>query len=129
MLIEAPEPRRTNAAAAFRAYGVAQSARPQREQEAQVFAILAARLRTAMRDGTPTASIRASADARRVFSTVEGIVLDPVSTLPRDLRINIATVARRALREVDGEQPDLEFLASIADDFAAGLGARQRAAE
>jgi hypothetical protein len=129
MLIEAQSPRRSNAAAAFRAYGVAQSARPQREQEAEVFAILAARLRTAIRDGGPLSSIRAAADARRVFATVEAIVLDPVSTLPRDLRLSIASVSRRALREAEGEQPDLEFLASIADDFAAGLGARQRAAE
>lgn len=129
MLIEAQAPGRVNAATAFRAYGVVQAARPQREQEAQVFATLAARLRSALRDATPIATIRAAADARRVFSTVEGIVLDPVSTLPRELRLNIATVARRALREAEGEQPDLDFLASIADDFAAGLGARRRAAE
>ena len=129
MLIEAPAPPRVNAATAFRAYGAAQAARPQREQEAQVFATLSARLRSAMREGTQIATIRAAADARRVFGTVEGIVLDPVSTLPRELRLNIATVARRALREAEGEQPDLDFLATIADDFAAGLGARQRAAE
>lgn len=127
MLSEAPAAPRTNAATAFRAYGVAQSARPQREQEAEVFAILSARLRSAMGEGSRQAHIRAAADARRVFLVVESIVLDPVSTLPRDLRLNIGSVARRAVKEADSEQPDLDFLASIAEDFAAGLGARMRA--
>ncbi|NGM21753.1 hypothetical protein G3576_17145 [Roseomonas stagni] len=128
MLSEAQDVPRAHAALAFRAYGAAQSGRSQREQEADVFAILAARLRNAIRDASPLSAVRAAADAHRVFATVEGIVLDPVSTLPRDLRLNIAAVARRAVKEANAEAPDLDFLASIAEDFAAGLGARQRAA-
>ncbi|SFK16008.1 flagellar biosynthesis regulator FlaF [Falsiroseomonas stagni] len=126
MLSEAQDVPRTHAALAFRAYGVAKSGRSQREQEAEVFAILAARLRAAIRDPAPMATIRAAADAHRVFVTVESIVLDPVSTLPRDLRLNIASVARRAVKEANSDKPDLDFLAAIAEDFAAGLGARLR---
>lgn len=126
MLSEAQDVPRTHAALAFRAYGVAKSGRSQREQEAEVFAILAARLRAAIRDAAPMTAIRAAADAHRVFVTVESIVLDPVSTLPRDLRLNIASVARRAVKEANSDKPDLDFLAAIAEDFAAGLGARQR---
>ena len=85
-----------------------------------------ARLRAAIRDAAPMTAIRAAADAHRVFVTVESIVLDPVSTLPRDLRLNIASVARRAVKEANSDKPDLDFLAAIAEDFAAGLGARQR---
>jgi flagellar biosynthesis regulator FlaF len=110
-------------ALAVRAYGAAQAARPQRAQEAEVFSILAGRLRAAQRSREPLDAVRAAADARRLFSVLDALVVHPSSPLPQELRIAIATVARRALREVEEPTPDLDFLASIAEDFAAGLSA------
>jgi flagellar biosynthesis regulator FlaF len=114
-------------AAAMRAYAQTQSVRPQREQEAEVFAILAGRLRGALADGGDMARIRAVADARRVFSVVRTLVVHPSSELPTQLRGAIASVVTAALREADGAAPDLDFLAGIAEDFAAGLAARPQA--
>jgi flagellar biosynthesis regulator FlaF len=111
-------------AAALRAYGATLSARSQREQEAEVFAILSGRLRAALVSTSPFAPVRALADARRVFTAVETLVIHPSNPLPVELRRSIATVARRALREVEADHPDLSFLAAISDDFAAGLAAK-----
>ncbi|NKC34006.1 flagellar biosynthesis regulator FlaF [Falsiroseomonas selenitidurans] len=124
MLSEAPALPIPAAAAAHRAYGAVRAARSQREQEADVFRILAGRLRAALRDADGMAAVRAAADARRVFTAVETLVLHPSSPLPRELRLAIGSVARRALREVDEPEPDLSFLAALADDFAAGLQQR-----
>ncbi|NKE43303.1 hypothetical protein HB662_00835 [Roseomonas frigidaquae] len=124
MLSEAQIPQHAPPAAAFRAYGATRSARSQREQEADIFRILAGRLRAALRDGGEIAAVRAAADARRVFTAVETLVLHPSSPLPRELRLGIGSVARAALRAVEEPQPDLNFLAAIADDFAAGLQQR-----
>jgi len=124
---EAPIQPRPVPAAAFRAYGAIQAARSQREQEADVFVILAGRLRAALRLGG-MARVRAAADARRVFSAVEMQTLHPTCPLPRELRLLMCNVTGRALREVEQAEPDLEFLAAIADDFAVGLGHRPREA-
>lgn len=115
-------------ALAVRAYGATRAARSQRAQEAEVFSILAGRLRAAQRSAEPLDAVRATADARRLFSVLDALVVHPSSPLPQDLRIAIATVARRALREVDEAEPDLDFLATIAEDFAAGLADRGTAA-
>lgn len=116
------------AAAALRAYGTTQSARSQREQEAEVFATLAGRLRAALRSGSEMDAIRANADARRVFTVVRALVVHPSSSLPADLRASIASVSAAVLREVDQPKPDLDFIAAIAEDFSAGLAARPAAA-
>lgn len=110
--------------AALRAYGTTLAARSQREKEAEVFTILAGRLRAALAEPDGLAAVRAAADARRVFTAVEALVIHPSNPLPQDLRLSIATVARRALREVNAGAPDLGFLATVAEDFAAGLAAR-----
>jgi flagellar biosynthesis regulator FlaF len=115
-------------AAAMRAYGAALSARSQREQEAEIFTILAGRLRAALRAPEGLAPVRAVADARRVFTAVEALVIHASNPLPQELRAAIATVAGRALQEVGADEPDLDFLASIAEDLAAGLAASPRSA-
>lgn len=108
-------------ARAVRAYGVARAARSLRAQEAEVFTTLAGRLRDALRSGEDMARVRAAADARRLFSTLETLVAHPSSPLPVELRKAIAGVCRSALREVEEARPDLDFLAAVAEDFAAGL--------
>ena len=109
---------------ALRAYSVTQSARPQRELEAEVFLTLSGRLRAAIRSPDGLAPVRAAADARRVFTAVETLVLHPSCPFPRELRAAITSIARRILQEFDEESPDLDFIAGISDDFAAGLMAR-----
>jgi flagellar biosynthesis regulator FlaF len=113
---------------AVRAYGVVQAARSQRAQEAEVYAILAGRLRAAMRSGDDIPKVRACADARRLFTALDALVVHPSCTLPQELRVAIGSVARRALKEVDEPQPDLDFLAAIAEDFAEGLSDRPQGA-
>jgi flagellar biosynthesis regulator FlaF len=110
--------------AALRAYGATQSARPQRELEAEVFLTLSGRLRTALRTPEGLAPLKAAADARRVFMVVEVLVLHPSCPFSMELRAAIASVARFVQQEVDKESPDLEVLAAIADDFAGGLMGR-----
>jgi flagellar biosynthesis regulator FlaF len=116
----APFPGQAQAHAA-RAYGAVRAARSLRAQESEVFSILAGRLRAAQRAGEGLAATRAAADARRVFTALDTLVVHPSSPLPRELRMTIATVARRAIRETEEASPDLDFLASVAEDFAVGL--------
>jgi flagellar biosynthesis regulator FlaF len=109
---------------ALRAYGAVQATRSLREQEAEVYATLSGRLRAALRSGSDMDRIRARADARRLFNALEVLVLHPSCQLPTGLRENIASVARVALADIEGEQTDLSFLAEICDNFAAGLRTR-----
>ena len=108
---------------AFQAYRRVQATRTPREQEAEVFAIVAGRMRLAATDGTDMDRVRARADARRLFMTLRIAVIDPANELPVPLRASIASVCNAALREVEQEKADFEFLAGICDDFRAGLSA------
>jgi flagellar biosynthesis regulator FlaF len=108
---------------AFQAYRRVHATRTPREQEAEVFAIAAGRMRLAATDGTDMDRVRARADARRLFMTLRLSVMDPANQLPVPLRASIVSVCDAALREVEGggEETDFEFLAGICDDFRAGL--------
>ncbi|TCZ57986.1 flagellar biosynthesis regulator FlaF [Roseicella aquatilis] len=110
--------------AAYRAYSRTQAARPLRQMEAEVFATAAGRLRRAIRSDSDLDRIRARADARRLFLVLQALVLHPSSELPLPLRGSIASVCGAALREADAPEGDLDFIASICDDFAAGLSAQ-----
>jgi flagellar biosynthesis regulator FlaF len=78
-------------------------------------------MRLAATDGTDMDRVRARADARRLFMTLRLAVMDPANQLPVPLRASIVSVCDAALREVEQEKPDFEFLAGICDDFRAGL--------
>ncbi|MBY0337048.1 MAG: hypothetical protein K2X11_10565 [Acetobacteraceae bacterium] len=121
MLLALPDSPPSTAPRAATAYAASQAGRSQRAQEAEVYATLAGRLRAALRSGERVATTRAAADARRLFAVVEELTLHPSCTLPVELRASIVGVARCALREADQAEPDLDFLASVAEDFAAGL--------
>jgi hypothetical protein len=109
---------------ALRAYGAVQATRSLREQEAEVYATLSGRLRAALRSGSDMDRTRARADARRLFNALEVLVLHPSCPLPVEIRGNIASVARAALTNIEGEKTDLSFLAEICDNFAGGLRTR-----
>lgn len=112
---------------AFQAYRQVQATRTQREQEAEIFAIAAGRLRLAATDGKEMDRVRARADARRLFMTLRLSVIDPANQLPVALRASIASVCDAALREVEREKTDFDFLAGICDDFRAGLSTQAAA--
>ena len=91
-----------------------------KQMEAEVFtratrAIRGAEARTA------TERARACADNRRLWNAVYGAVTDPTNALPPALRARIAGVALAVLRECDGPEPDLAFVAEINEQTAAGL--------
>ena len=108
---------------ALQRYGQTQAARSPRTMEAEVFTTAAGRMRRAAA-GQEIDITRGRADAQRLFTTIRVLVTDPANALPVTLRASIASVADAALREAGRDIPDFEFLASICDDFAAGLGAR-----
>ena len=109
---------------AFQVYRRVHATRTPREQEAEVFAIAAGRLRLAATEGTEIDRVRARADARRLFMTLRLAVIDPSNQLPVALRASIVSVCDAALREVEREKTDFDFLATICDDFRAGLSAQ-----
>jgi flagellar biosynthesis regulator FlaF len=106
---------------AFQAYRRVQETRTPRDREAEVFAIAAGRMRLAATDGTNMDRARARADARRLFMTLRLSVMDPANQLPVPLRASIVSVCDAALREVEQEKTDFEFLAGVCDDFRIGL--------
>ncbi len=105
---------------ATRAYEAASVQRTQRAQEADVFRRATGALRLA-RDGTPIARVRALADNRRLWTTVNDLMRDPLSTLPVALRAQIVSVGLALQREMDNEEPNFDYLITINENIAAGL--------
>jgi len=105
---------------AARAYESASVKRSQRAQEADVFHRAIGALRAA-RDGSPTARVRALADNRRLWIAVSDLMRDPASTLPPPLRAQIISVGLSVQREMDNDEPNLDFLIAINENIAAGL--------
>jgi flagellar biosynthesis regulator FlaF len=116
-MLSSPTPR------AFEAYKRVKATRTTRQQEAEVFAIVAGRLRLAATEGSEMDRVRARADARRLFMNLRLAVSDPANQLPLALRAAIASICETALREVERQKADLDFLATLCDDFVAGLSA------
>ncbi len=103
------------------AYAASSAHRSPREQEAEVFRRANAALRQA-RGGGERARVRALADNDRLWLTVLGLVVDPDNALPEATRAGIASIGAAVRREMRGASPDLEFLISVNENFAAGLG-------
>ncbi|RVT92023.1 hypothetical protein EOD42_20015 [Rhodovarius crocodyli] len=96
--------------------------RSAKQQEAEVFARATRSLREAMgTDPAPMAVARAVADNRRLWDAVNIAVMDPTNQLPRELRAQIASIARAVLRECGEEKPDLSFIADMNEQVAGGL--------
>lgn len=107
----------------LRAYNQTRATKSPRDLEAEVFATVSGRLRNALH-GSEFDRVRARADARRLFSTLQILVVHPTNELPAPLRASIASVCACALREADQADADLEFLAALCDDFQQGLATR-----
>jgi len=105
---------------AARAYQAATTHRSQREQEADVFRHAIGGLISA-RGAGPIPRLRALADNRRLWLTVTDLMHDPDSGLPLELRASIVSVGIAVQREMDREQPNLDFLIEINKTIAEGL--------
>ncbi len=110
-----------HAAQASRAYRAAASHRSLREQEAEVFRLVNARLRTA-RDKDVLTRVKAICDNRRLWGAVMDLARDPTNALPAPLKASLVSVALAVRREMDAGDPDLDMLISINEAIAAGLG-------
>lgn len=104
---------------AMRAYAVAASRDP-REQEAEAFLYATGMLRRA-REGDGHARRRAVADNQRLWRTVIDMLHDPANRLPAGLRASIISVGLAVQREMEREQPNLDFLIAVNENIAAGL--------
>jgi len=102
------------------AYQNASRFRSQREQEADVFRRATGALKTARNAGAIT-RIRALADNRRLWLTVNDLVRDPENSLPEGTKAGLVSIALSVHRELDQEAPDLDFLIAINENLAAGL--------
>jgi flagellar biosynthesis activator protein FlaF len=105
---------------AARAYQTSTTHRSQREQEADVFLHTIGALKLA-RDAGPIPRLRALADNRRLWVTVNDLMHDPESGLPAELRASIVSVGLAVQREMDRDKPNFEFLIEINRTIAEGL--------
>jgi flagellar protein FlaF len=105
---------------AAHAYETAASHRGLRQQEADVFHRATGALRAA-RDAGSIPRVRAIADNRRLWTTVNDLMRDPLNSLPQDLRASIVSLGLAVQREMDGADPDFDFLIAVNEDIAAGL--------
>jgi flagellar protein FlaF len=105
---------------AARAYETAANHRSQREQEADIFHRAIGALKAARQGGSLT-RVRAIADNRRLWLTVNDLMRDPMNPLPEDLRASIVSVGLAVQREMDRDTPDFGFLITINENIAAGL--------
>jgi flagellar biosynthesis activator protein FlaF len=104
----------------LRAYEAAAVHRSPREQEADVFRRAVGGLK-ASRAASPIVRVRALADNRRLWMTVMDLMRDPSNALPIPLRASIISVGHAVQREMDQEEPDLDFLIAVNENMAAGL--------
>lgn len=109
--------------AATSAYQQAATHRSLREQEADIFRQAIGTLRAA-RDGGSLDRARAIADNRRLWLTVHDLMGDPANALPTELRASITSVGMAVRREMESSSPNLDFLISINEHMAAGLGSQ-----
>ena len=110
----------SNINTASRAYAAASVNRTTRDQEADVFRLVTARLQAARQAG-PIARVRALADNRRLWMTVSDLARDPSNPLPRETRSGLVSVGLSVQREMDSDEPNFDFLITINKHIAEGL--------
>jgi flagellar protein FlaF len=108
---------------ASNAYETAASHRSVREQEADTFRRAVGTLKAA-RDAGSIPRAQAIADNRRLWTTVNNLLLDPLNSLPQDLRASIVSLGIAVQREMENETPDFDFLIGVNEDMAIGLSGR-----
>lgn len=105
---------------ASRAYAAALGNRTARQQEADIFRMVVARLQAA-RDSGPVARVRALADNRRLWTTVSDLVRDGRNPLAPETRAGLVSVGLTVQREMESDEPNFDFLITINKHIAEGL--------
>lgn len=105
---------------ASRAYASASVNRTVRQQEADLFFLILARLQTARQAGH-LARIRALADNRRLWAAVSDVLRDGDNLLPAETRAGLLSIGRCVQREMDSVDPNFDFLVTINRNIAEGL--------
>jgi len=109
-----------NLHSASRAYATASVNRTTRQQEADIFRLVVARLQAARQSGA-IARVRALADNRRLWTTVSDLVRDTGNPLPPGTRAGLVSIGLTVQREMDADEPDFDFLITINKQIAEGL--------
>ncbi len=89
-----------------------------------MFRYVNAALRRARDGGTMIARVRALADNDLLWITVIGLASDPSNRLPPETRAGLVSIGLAVQREMQRENPDLEFLLTVNDNVASGLAAQ-----
>jgi len=110
----------SNVNLAARAYATATVNKTTREQEADIFRLVIARLQAA-RHAAAIPRVRALADNRRLWMAVTDLVRDDRNPLPPDTRAGILSIGRCVQREMDSDEPNFDFLIAINKNMAEGL--------
>src|ERR1700678_926804 len=105
---------------ASRAYAAASVTRSERQQEADVFRLVNARLQAARR-GEAIARVRALADNRRLWTAVSDLLRDARNHLPPETRAGLVSIGLSVQREMDTDEPNFDFLITINKNIADGL--------
>ncbi|MSP02619.1 MAG: flagellar biosynthesis regulator FlhF [Acetobacteraceae bacterium] len=105
---------------ATRAYAAALINRTPRQQEADVFRLVVARLQAALH-ADAIARVRALADNRRLWTTVSDLVRDAGNSLPPETRAGIVSIGLTVQKEMDADAPNFDFLITVNKHIAAGL--------
>ncbi len=105
---------------ATRAYAAASANRTARQQEADVFRHVIAKLQAA-RLAEPIVRVRALADNRRLWSIVSDLLRDDTNSLPPETRAGIVSIGRTVHREMETDEPNFDFLIAINKNIADGL--------
>lgn len=103
------------------AYSQAQSMRSTRSREADIFRRVAWGLKEAKKSGERMHHVRAISDVRRLWGVVHDSVIHPENQYPDQLKASLASIALAVLREVQAENPDLDFLISVTASVGEGL--------
>ena len=105
---------------ASRAYAAASVNKTIREQEADVFRTVIARLQSA-RHAREIDRVRALADNRRLWMAVADLMRDASNPLPPETRAGIIAIGQSVQQEMDADEPNFDFLITINRHIAEGL--------
>jgi flagellar biosynthesis regulator FlaF len=105
---------------ASRAYASALVNRTVRQQEADIFRLVIARLQAA-RQSSAIDRVRALADNRRLWTTVSDLLRDGDNPLPPETRAGLISIGFTVQREMDSDEPNFDFLITINKQIAEGL--------
>jgi flagellar biosynthesis regulator FlaF len=105
---------------ASRAYAAAADNRSIRQQEADLFLMVNARLQTS-RQAAPIARVRAISDNRKLWLALTDLVRDPTNPLPPETKAGIISIGLCVQRDMESAEPSLDFLISINKNIADGL--------